>query len=295
MDSLVINIVQHVFEEVPKRVEEIKGKGKNNSVFKIDLVSQSLILRLSSRQDALDLYKREEWCAKAAREKEIPTPLVLKVGTLNGTAFSFQGYVPGAHGTDRPELVGGIWFTLGQHARKFHQIDASDIKTDYRKMVTGIFENNYFISRGIFDQDLSTKIESRLEETFGWEFSPKLCHGNLHPSNVIVDESNTIHLIDWETATGNMVPQADLAEIYTWNTGKENVAKFLNGYGLSEEGVSGMMRDIQTLVLLRLVHVMVRKMPKDNNWQQDTYIKETAVRLTEIKDYTQDVLFTKNL
>ena len=54
---------------------------------------------------------------------------------------------------------------------------------------------------------LSKKIEGRLLETVAWEFSPTLSHGNLHPSNVIVDSLRKINIIDWETATGNKTPE----------------------------------------------------------------------------------------
>ena len=142
---------------------------------------------------------------------------------------------------------------------------------------------------------LSPKIQNRLEETIEWEFLPTLCHGNLHPSNVILSVDGVVHLIDWETSTGNRTPQSELAEIYTWNTGKENVAHFLAGYGLKEDAVEAMMRDIQTLVLLRLVDVIRRKVVKGEVWKVDTYIQETAKRLAEIQDYQEDILFTKNL
>jgi len=36
-------------------------------------------------------------------------------------------------------------------------------------------------------------------------------------------------------------------------------------------------------------------MPKDNNWKQNSYINEMTVKLAEISDYQQDILFTKNL
>ncbi len=64
---------------------------------------------------------------------------------------------------------------------------------------------------------------------------------------------------------------------------------------LKKDDVKNMMRDIQTLILLRLVHVIVRKMPKDNDWKQDSYIVETSQMLAHIGDYEQDILFTKNL
>lgn len=104
-----------------------------------------------------------------------------------------------------------------------------------------------------------------------------------------------MHLIDWGTATGNRTPQSELAEIYTWNTGNENISQFLEGYGITEKEMGNMVRDIQTLVLLRLVSVIRIKIGKGNDWEQDTYIQETAKRLAEIQNFQEDLLFAKNL
>jgi len=69
----------------------------------------------------------------------------------------------------------------------------------------------------------------------------------------------------------------------------------LRGYSLEEDEVKDMMRDIQTLVLLRLVQVIIRKMPQSGDWKQDKYTLETSQMLAGIDDYKQDILFTKNL
>lgn len=295
MEALVQKIAEQTLGQTPVLVEEIKGKGKNNLVFKITIPNNQVILRLSNREGTLELYKKEAWCAEAAKSKGIPTPIIIRTGFVDGYAYSIQEFVEGTSGTDVPEKVGEIWFALGQHARILHEIEAVDLKIDYKKMISSFFVDDYFVSRNIFSKELSLAVKNRLEETFAWEFSPKLCHGNLHPSNVIVGADNRFHLIDWETATGNRTPHAELAEIYTWNTGKENISYFLNGYGIETGEVSKMMRDIQTLVLLRLVQVIIRKMPKDDDWKQDMYIKETVTRLLGIENYSQDILFTKNL
>jgi hypothetical protein len=56
-----------------------------------------------------------------------------------------------------------------------------------------------------------------------------------------------------------------------------------------------MMRDIQTLVLLRLVGMINKKVTGDNDWKQDVFIQNTAKMIAEIQDYQVDILFTKNL
>ncbi len=295
MDKLVRKITEQVFANVPTSIEEIKGKGKNNLVFKVTVNNTPIILRVNNRDNTIDLYQKEKWFAEVVKNAGIPSPKILEIGVFDQYAFSFQEFIAGIQGNDAPTELSKIWFTLGQYAGVINKIPAPQFEVDYTKVIPEMFASDYFIIRNIFSQELSSKIQNRLEETLSWKFSPTLCHGNLHPSNVIIDAAGTIHVIDWETATGNQTPQSELAEIYTWNNGKENIAHFLEGYGLKEIEMKEMMRDIQTLILLRLVQVIVRKMPKDNNWEQDTYIKDTAVRLAAISDYQEDILFTKNL
>jgi thiamine kinase-like enzyme len=295
MNTLIKNITEKVFGSQPTVIEEIKDKGKNNLVFKITIPGNVVILRLNNRVNTLELYRKEKWCADIAISAGIKTPKIIEVGTLNEYAFSFQEFIDGTQGGENPEDFYKIWFTLGQIASSINKIPAQDIKIDYKEFIDTLFFDNYFIKRNVFSQEISEKIEARLRETTTWVFLPKLCHGNIRVNNAIKTESGDTYIIDWETATGNILPQSELAEIYTWNTGKDNIAHFLKGYGLNEDEVMEMMRDIQTLILLRLVHVIVRKMPKDNNWENDVYIKDTSKMLSEMEDYNKEILFKKNL
>jgi len=294
MNEIVSKIVRNVFDIPPSSIEEIKGKGKNNLVLKVHVNGTFYILRVKNSEQELKTYQKEQWVAKAVQGIGIPTPTILKTGTADGYSFSFQEYIEGVQGTDAPLDLSRIWSTLGQYAKSINKIPAPDLKMEYKNVVQDLFENDFFTVRNIFSQELSAKIRERLEETTAWEFSPMLCHGNLHPSNVIIDRNGTIYLIDWETATGNRAPHSELGEIYTWNNGKENIREFTRGYGLSESQTEDMMRDIQTLVLLRLVSVIRRKIDKGGDWNKDDYIQDISLKLSAITDYQQDILFTKN-
>ncbi len=296
MNDLVKKIAVQVYGSEPLHIEQIKGKGKNNLVFKIGLTDRNLILRLSSFEGAFELYKKEKSCAEVVEKCGILTPKIFETGEMNGYAYSFQEFIEGVQGMEKPEEFSKIWSTLGQYASVINKISAPEFAVNYKEVTSDLFADDYFIKRHIFSKDVSDKIRHRLEETTSWDFSPSLCHGNLHPSNVILSEKG-IYLIDWETASGNKTPEAELSEIYTWNTGKENIAHFLTGYGLDDKGVVDMMRDIQTLILLRLIVVIVRKINKSQNeeWKQDKYIQETALMIASIDDYAVDILFTKNL
>ncbi|MES3004992.1 MAG: aminoglycoside phosphotransferase family protein [Patescibacteria group bacterium] len=295
MDELVKKIVEQVYSVIPSSIDEIKGKGKNNLVFKVVINNNPLILRMSNREETLQSYQKEKWCALVARDAGIPTPKILDTDQCGEYAFSFQEYVEGVPGNDAPQELANIWFTLGRYANIIDKIPAPEIQLDYKEFVTRLFARDYFVTREVFSKELSQKIQKRLEETYVWKFFPTLCHGNLSQNNVIIDGAGTIHVIDWETATGNRAPYAELAEIYTWKTGKENIAHFLRGYGLEEGSLEEIMRDIQTLILLRFIHVIVRKMPKNNDWKQDGKTLDMVTKLSSIDDYQQDILFTQNL
>ena len=294
MEEIVRKIVEQEFNTPTILIEEIVGKGKNNLVFKIVTEENTYILRLKHSQKELQTYQKEKWCSELAEKAGIPTPKILKVGMYGEYSFSFQEYIDGVDGNDAEDKT-KIWYTLGQYAKIINSIPAEDLTLDYKLFIQELFEGDFFVAKSIFSQEVSSRIKERLGETTGWKFSPKLCHRNLNPSNVVLSTEGIIHLIDWENATGNCAPLSELGEIYTWNTGKENISQFLVGYGLKEKEVIGMMRDIQTLILLRLLEVIKRKVVKSDEWKVDTYIQETTKMITEIQNLQADIIFTKNL
>lgn len=295
MKEVAEKLTTQIFGAPPSLVEAITDGGKNNIVFKVNVGPDFYILRTRNQESELVTYQKEKWAAAAALEHGVPTPKILAIGTEGGYAFSFQEYIKGHRGTEVPEELGRIWHTLGRYANTINRIPAPESPLHYKDVLDSLFTDDLFVVKNIFSQELSALIHGRLAETLTWEFAPMLCHGNLHPSNVIINPQGTMYVIDWETATGNRTPQSELAEIYTWNNGKENIALFCDGYGLNETEVSAMMRDIQTLVLLRLVGVMAKKIARNPHWQEDDYIHHTRALLASVEDYGRPLLFTKNL
>jgi aminoglycoside phosphotransferase (APT) family kinase protein len=295
IEERIDDICEKVFDIFPDQVEPIVGKGRNNLIFKISVMDELYILRINNSSGQLEKYNKELWCSGLLQDSKVKIPKIIKVGILDGWAYSFQEFVEGVSGKDAEKYNNKIWFTLGKYAKTFNQIPADEIALDYKSKIEGLFEEGFFVSQGMFSPEISNQIEKRLRETYSWEFSPTLAHGNLSGNNVVVDSSENIWLIDWETATGNISPIADLAEIYTWNTGKENIDTFCKGYELSPSEHKLQMRNIQTLILLRMVEV-IRKMFANNSiWESNDYIVSTIRKFNELKEFDADVLFTKNL
>lgn len=288
-------IIQKIFDSPPSIIEEIKDKGKHNIVIKAQVNNNWYILRLQKNKQELESYKKEKWSSDEARKLGVPTPKILEIGVRGRYAFSLQEFIEGLQGTEIPHESKKIWFSLGQYAKTFNSIPAPDLEVVYKNIIRDLFSDDLYISKNIFSKKVSSQIQTRLEETLAWKFPPRLCHGNLHPSNIIFRPNEEVYLIDWGEATGNRTPFSELAEIYTWKNGKENISFFLEGYGLDKKEIKTMMRDIQTLVLLRLTSVIKRKIEKDNDWRQDESIQKISATLNNINDYQEDILFTRNL
>ena len=171
MHEIVKKIVEQEFNTQATSAEEIVGKGKNNLVFKIATEKGIYILRLRNSQKELETYRKEKWCAEVAKNAGIPTPEILSVGVCGEYVFSIQEYVEGIQGMDAKESVSEIWNTLGQYAKIFNQIPAPDLTFNYVAFLQVLFAEDFFTSRNIFSQEVSSKIQNRLEETTEWKFA----------------------------------------------------------------------------------------------------------------------------
>lgn len=187
MKEVIEKIVEQEYGTQSVSIQEIVGKGKNNAVFKIIVVSKPYILRLRNSQRELVTYQKEKWCSQVARGAGIPTPEIYRVGTCEEYAFSIQDFIEGQQGTEAKDDIAKIWYTLGQYAKTINSIPAPELACNYATFIEELFAVDFFTSRSIFSLELSSKIQGRLKETTEWEFLQKLCHGNLHPSNVVLN------------------------------------------------------------------------------------------------------------
>jgi len=176
-----------------------------------------------------------------------------------------------------------------------HQIPAPEIAMDYKDTLDELFENDFYVNANIFSVEIFQKIKKRVEEVLEWKFAPMLCHYNLNPGNTVVDKENNIWLIDWETANGNIVPQLELAEVCMWKDRKEGVAAFVSGYGLSQEEFDAVMRDVQTIMLMKWLGAIKSFCPENLNWKDDGKTTRMVEKVLAVSDFDADVLFAQNL
>lgn len=275
--------------------EEIKGGGVMNIVYKISFNDTTYILRMMQGEEYLAVYQKEQWCSDAAINAGIKTPKYITAGEMDGYAFSFQENVEGVQGIKVPHETQRIWFALGEYAEKYNQIQAPIFKIDYRDTVEKLLSSDLVTKLSLFSKARIGHIEKRLSSIYSRDFEPRLCHGNLHPSNVIVQPSGAMCLIDWGAASGNYVPCAELVELFTWNTGKENIRYFCDGYGITMQNLHDMMYDIQTLVLLRLLRVLRSKIERGGAAKASEFVLSTTKSINEIINFEGEILFLKNV
>ena len=87
------------------------------------------------------------------------------------------------------------------------------IKEKFRRKITNATN---------IDENTKYKILTRLE---AMKNHAKLCHGDFNPSNIIIDESNVPHIIDWSHVTsGNSSADAARTFLLFSIEGKEKLA-----------------------------------------------------------------------
>ncbi len=112
------------------------------------------------------------------------------------------------------------------------------------------------------DENIKYELLQRLE---GMKNHKKLCHGDFHPSNVIVQEDGTVYVIDWSHVTqGNA--SADAARTYLLFSmdGKEELAnKYLDLF----EKMSGIEKQsIQRWIPIVAATQMTKKIPEEQEF-----------------------------
>lgn len=118
----------------------------------------------------------------------------------------------------------------------------------------------------IIDEYTKYELLQRLE---GMKNHNKLCHGDFHPSNVMVQEDGTIYVIDWSHVTqGNASADAARTYLLFSMAGKNEIAdKYLNLFSM-KSGIK--KRDIQRWIPIVAATQMTKKIEEEyeflSNW-----------------------------
>jgi len=295
MEEVISNISQKYFNSKPRSIEQILDKGKVNQVFKIQLDNEFYIFRFNEKA-YLNSYKKEWYCINKVREIGIPTSDVCFVGVEGDYSFMILKYIEGVNGLDVPEEEHkNIYKTLGEYAKKFNSIEVDGFGRDvedeekgfykdwnsfYKENIGPIFEDNILVEKNIVTKEQVEIIQNRLSEIESWNFTPKLCHGNLHISNTITSSDGSVHVIDWGNGVGYVAPHVDLADLIAWKD-RKYLDDFLGGYGMSREEFNKIEHDINSLLIVQLLQVIKRFVGTEEE-SKNNFISNSIERIMKL-------------
>jgi aminoglycoside phosphotransferase (APT) family kinase protein len=269
-ESLVASICARVLAETPTSIRPIVGNGVVNAVFAVETRSRSLVFRIQLDDPATGAFRKERWCMARASEAGVPGAEVVALGADGPHAYSIHTRLPGVVGTDYGGDLDRVWCELGRLTHRFHPVEVlgfgehlggpvgespdTTLAAWVDAWVERALDNSLLVEAGVLSRpalDEARAIVSRIRE---WSGTPRLCHGNLSLSNVLVD-GDDVFVIDWGTAAGHLAPHFDLAELRAWSTKPARAAldAFLSGYGLPVREYEALAESLAALQLWRVL------------------------------------------
>jgi len=251
-------LIKHYFGSAARRIE-FKSSGLTNFVFDVKHRDGNFILRISPDAARLNLFIKEQWAQRAAREAGAPVPEILEVGAeVIPHPYMISTTVEGGEATHHPERL-AILNEMGQWAARINKIktkgfgetfDWSENQLSQNDTFKEYLEKEYGYSSKLQTLErhrMLTRVQVRgLKKIFAAaarsDLKPALNHGDLRLKNVIVDADGKINaIIDWESCTSNIAPQWELS-IALHDLGVDGMQHFLDGYGIKNAKLKEIMQ-----------------------------------------------------
>lgn len=275
--SLVKQILFPLLGENPVHIQKINN-ANTNKIYKATMKSNIwLIVRISSSQDKINHYLKEQWCSRHARKMGVPCPEILEVGnTVIPFSYMVVKEVLGIPGNqyegDRTEMLTKI----GEYSAKIHEVKTrgygevfnwssnvlSKFKTweEYLHKELHLEERLEFFERSkgvILSEENYDKLMRAVKVIRKFDFEPTLAHGDFLPKNVIVNnEGHVISVIDWESAKSHAAMYWDFATTLN-NIREEDRELVVKGYGLPLKEFKAIEREIDAFWVIKKYDVAV--------------------------------------
>ncbi len=252
-------------------VRPVHGKGIVNHVYVLNQSGIKLVARLNNNR-AADEFLKEEWCIGKAEALGIPSPEVLDVGKRDGWHYMLLSHAGDLNGTDyhdQPEL----WEWLGKQAAKLHAIEtsafgesledlsASESNDGWQKYISYNLDclnpDDPLLRLEVYSLKQQNTLRSLFKSLAGRNHSLSLCHGDLSPRNIVIDENNVFTLIDWGSAASHITPHYDMIEcINRHGVDSVEITAFCKGYGLTEACYDHIKTELKELMVLRAIDLV---------------------------------------
>lgn len=292
-DSLINNLYNEVFGELPTNIEHIIGLGAVNQVYKVTLCNETNIIRLREEPKAYNDYIKERFCIKQAEKAGIPVAKVISVDKYNNIPFIVQSYIEGKNGslcTDKSDL---IWTNLGKYAKLlqsanvtgygldmvdygvFYNAFSPSFKNHVEYNINCICENDEFIKLGVYPINAINSIKEAFSTLLNLDFELKLIHGDMSLKNTIVNGDN-VFLIDFGSAHVGIAPHDVFISLDIDTTTKKEFSIFCEAYGISSEGFTQIQQQFKIFDMLHSFDKL--------RWAVDHRINDTHDYVTKAKE-----------
>src|SRR5688572_597572 len=114
-------LIKHYFGSAAQRIKH-NSSGLTNFVFGVKHRDGDFVLRISPDPARLNLFIKEQWAQKAAREAGAPVPEILQVGAeVIPFPYMISTTVEGTNATNHPERL-AILHEMGRWAARINKI-----------------------------------------------------------------------------------------------------------------------------------------------------------------------------
>ena len=244
----------------PHRLQEITDRGSCNRAFLVSDGTARIIIRLNEDRDAGEFFK-EDWCMAQAASVGVNVAASIGYGVLGKWNYSVQSFEGMESGKGSANQI-PIWEFLGRSAAQFHKIPVEGFGAILIDSDVGRFKESWqrYLADNIHSLP-TDPIRAELTEAEAAELGHRfeqlgevplefgLCHGDLHPRNVVLDQ-NRMTLIDWGCAHAHVVPHFDFRELLRSHASESAaVQAFMCGYGIADEATV-LLREVESILLL---------------------------------------------
>jgi len=283
---MIKKIILKALNQKIRKIKPIIGKGDVNEIFIIELENKKVLLRINSKLEGLEEFKKEAWCIEKARIKGVLGANILSIGKYKNFSYMIYEFIEGKSGKEINNKK-EIWATIGKYAKLINSIKVKGYGLRFSPEKTEFIESwDKFINYGIEslkegDRLIELKVYKReqlqiIKKYFldlkKSKMNMGLVHNDLSLRNVVVDKEGKVFLIDWGCACANFVPHTEFVEILGagyMDLGiptKEEINHFLKGYGISKKQFEIIKKEISKFLLLVSFDKLrwaIDKSPKD--------------------------------
>jgi len=262
------------------------GGGLTNVVYTAYHKKGAFIVRFGAAAEKIEDFLKEQWAMARVREKGVPTPEILQVGTEPvSVPYMISQRVEGHTAVHHPRRL-GIAREMGRLLAKIHSIPTSGYGTTFDWSQNVLSRNETWAEflrkeweiedriavleqQDLLDSSQMKTLRGVVEAMLAWDMPGVLNHGDMRLKNVLVDNAGKIlAIIDWEDARSCPAPCWDLA-LALHDLSIDAKEAFIEGYGLSGEQIRDISRYIKALNVLHYAPLAKQAASRGNKRRLD--------------------------